>query len=428
MTNEKTTNSKNDIIKQREKYYRRNYIALMFEGFFVSFAFSIFSHTTVFPVYVSYITENSFFISLVSVIYFGLSYFSSILSCVWGVNAKSPKWISIIICGTQRIGFIAIIISTYFAFSNSAVALTIFFLSFAVYAVAAGMSSPVFYNMVATVIPKKIGGFMGSYSLIGAASGVISSRIMTKILDKYGFPVNYRTIFIIGTVMAVIATFIVVFGVKEVVGEEEKEKIKFSDLPAIVKGLFTKNIPYRRFLITRIILGIAEMTIPFYIIKVGKLEGVTAGFVGTMTTVLLISNMIAGKFMGYIGDKLGPMAMVLIGSVSGVLAAGLALLMPGYQFGYLLFILVSFAQQGITLSTNVAGIYYSDGGHIPILVATTGLVSAPLYIVSSLAGGVLAEKYSIDLVFIIGVFSYLCVAILSYIYFKNSNKNVIIKN
>ena len=72
MTNEAKINSKIDIMKKREKYYIRNYIALMFEGFFVSFAFSIFSHTTVFPVYVSYITENSFFISLVSVIYFGL--------------------------------------------------------------------------------------------------------------------------------------------------------------------------------------------------------------------------------------------------------------------------------------------------------------------------------------------------------------------
>ena len=38
--------------------------------------------------------------------------------------------------------------------------------------------------------------------------------------------------------MAVIATFIVVFGVKEVVNNEEKEKIRFSSLPYIVKDLF----------------------------------------------------------------------------------------------------------------------------------------------------------------------------------------------
>ena len=74
--------------------------------------------------------------------------------------------------------------------------------------------------------------------------------------------------------------------------------------------IFLTNKPYRRFVITRVILGLAETTLPFYIIKVGQFEGVSAGFVGTMTTVLLISNMIAGKFMGYIGDKKGPMFMV----------------------------------------------------------------------------------------------------------------------
>jgi MFS family permease len=285
---------------------------------------------------------------------------------------------------------------------------------------ASGMSSPVFYNMIATVIPKKVGGFMGSYSLIGAASGVISSRIMTWLLDKYDFPINYRTIFIIGTVMAVIATFIVVFGVKEVVSKEEKEKISFSDLPVILKDLFSTNKPYRRFVFARIILGIAETTIPFYIIKVGRVDGVTAGFVGTMTTVLLISNMVAGKFMGYIGDKLGPMAMVNIGSICGVMASGLALLLPSYHFGYVLFVLIAFAQQGILLSTNVAGIYYSKGDRIPILVATTGLASAPVYIISSIISGVLAERYSIDLVFIIGVVAYLCVSLLSYAFYKKN--------
>lgn len=415
-----------EITRLCDKYYKRNYIALLFEGFFVNFAFSIFSHTTVFPVYVSYITQNSIFISLVSVIYFGFSYFASILSCVWGVNARSPKWISTIICATQRIGFTIIIISTFFALSNSAIALTIFFSSFALFAVTAGMSSPVFFNMVATVIHKKVGSFLGSYSLAGAVSGVICARIMTRILDKYEFPVNYRTIFIIGTVMAVIATFIVVFGVKEVVSDEEKEKIRFSDLPGIVKNMFAKNIPYRRFVIARIILGLAEMTLPFYIIKVGMMKGVTAGFVGTMTTVLLISNMIAGKLMGYIGDKLGPMAMVLTGSVSGVMAAGLAIFLPGYQYGFLLFVLVSFAQQGIYLSTNVAGIFYSRGEKVPIFVATTGLVSAPIYIASSLVGGILAERYFVDLVFIIGVFAYLGVAILSYIFYRKNKKDLII--
>lgn len=428
MTNKRQIMNNSDIMKKRERYYKRNYIALLLEGFFISFAFTIFSHTTVFPVYVSYITDNSIFISLVAVIFFGCSYFASIFSCIWGINAKSPKWISIIICGTQRIGFIIIIFSTYFALSNSVIALSFFFSSFALFAMASGMSGPVFYNMIATVIHRNVGSFLGSYSLVGAASGVISSSIMTKVLEKYKFPVNYRTIFIIGTIMAIIATFVVVFGVKEVVSNEEKERIKFSDLPYIIKDLFMKNKPYRRFVIARIILGVAEITLPFYIIKVGNLDGVSAGFVGTMTTVLLVSNMIAGKFMGYIGDKKGPMIMVLIGTTCGALASGLALFMSSYIYGYILFVLVSFAQQGILLSTNVAGIYYSKGDNIPILVATTGLASAPVYVISSVIAGFLANRYSIDFVFVIGVIAYISVTFLSYVFYRNNQKDLANEN
>lgn len=83
--------SENEIIALKEKYYKRNYVTMLLEAFCVNFAFSIFSYTTVFPVYVQNITSNSFFVALVAVVYFGCSYGSSILSCLVGLNAKSPK-------------------------------------------------------------------------------------------------------------------------------------------------------------------------------------------------------------------------------------------------------------------------------------------------------------------------------------------------
>ena len=90
--------SEKERIDLKEKYYKRNYITMLLEAFCVNFAFSIFSYTTVFPVYVQNITSNSFFVALVAVIYYGCSYGSSILSCLVGLNAKSPKLSLIHIC------------------------------------------------------------------------------------------------------------------------------------------------------------------------------------------------------------------------------------------------------------------------------------------------------------------------------------------
>ena len=108
----------------------------------------------------------------------------------------------------------------------------------------------------------------------------------------------------------------------------------------------------------------------------------------------------------------------------GVFASVFALFMPGYQYGYILFVLVRFAQQGILLSTNVAGIYYSKGDNIPILVATTGLTSAPVYVISSIVAGFLANKYSVNLVFSIGALAYISVAVLSYIFYQTNRRDI----
>lgn len=401
------------ILELKEKYYVRNYITMLMEAFFVSFAFGIFSYTTVFPVYIQTITDNSFYIALIAVIYYGCSYSSSILSCLIGINCKSPKWTNICICGLERIGFLFIIISTFFVGSSEALALTTFFVSFALYAVSAGMSSPVFSNMLGSLFYRDFGKFYGSYSLVGAAAGVIGARIMSYVLAAYDFPFNYRRLFILGLIMAVIGSIVPAIGVKEVLSDEPVKRTYARELPGIVKNIVKTNIPYRQFVFVRILLGAAEMAIPFYIVKVSHMEGVTPGFVGTMTTILLLSNMVAGKIAGYIGDRLGPMYMVVFGSVSGACAALLAILMPHYYFGYLLFVLVAFAQQCVQLSNNVAGIMYSRKGQkIPVMVAAMGLAVAPSYIFFSSAGGVLTNRFPINTVFIIALCVYILVAFL----------------
>ena len=402
-----------DVLALKEKYYVRNYITMLFEGFFVYFAMNMFSYTTVFPVYIQSLTNNSFFIALIAVVYYGCSYGSSIFSCLVGMNAKSPKWTNIGICALERIGFLFIVISTFFVDGSENLAIGTFFFSFAVYAITCGMASPVFGNMIGNLFPRDLGKFYGSYSLVGAAAGVIGSRIMTYLLDTYAFPINYRYVFILGLIAALIGSLVPAIGVKEVVNNKKRERIYTKELPSLVKSIFKTNIPYRRFVLLRILLGAAEMAIPFYIVKVSQIDGISPGFVGTMTTVLLISNMIASKIMGYIGDKFGPIGMIIVASLSGICAAILAIFLPHYIFSYLLFVLVAFAQQGVVLSNNMAGILYAKKQNlIPVMIAAMGLAVAPSYILFSFAGGAIANILPINYIFIIALCVYSLVAFL----------------
>ena len=123
--------SREELFAERIKYRRRNQTAFIFEAFCFSFATTLNSQQTVIPSYVAELSDNAILISLVSVIFYGCTYCAGILSCLIGLNSKSPKWSAITMCGLHRIGFLFLFISTFFAGKNSTLALVVFFAAFA---------------------------------------------------------------------------------------------------------------------------------------------------------------------------------------------------------------------------------------------------------------------------------------------------------
>ena len=168
-----------DILRRKEAYYRGNFLSLMLESFFFSFALTMFSTENVLPVYVASLSDRAILLAMISALYYGISYSATVLSCVIGVGAKSPKWASVGICFLQRIGFLLIFLSTYLVAEEPGPALVMFFVSLALYSASAGMSNPLFAQMVGTSIHRNVGTFYGAYNMMGAVSGVLASLVLT---------------------------------------------------------------------------------------------------------------------------------------------------------------------------------------------------------------------------------------------------------
>ncbi|MDR2608448.1 MAG: MFS transporter [Treponema sp.] len=401
------------VQQDREIYYRRNYIALLLDGFFFSFSAGYFSHTTVLPVYVSNLTSNSIFIGLLAVLYFGLSNGAAIFSCVLGVNAKSPKWTSVWICLTERIGFILIFISTFALPGSRNTALLLFFFSFAIYAVSAGLASPVYGALVSETIHRNVSSFYGSYYLVGSLAGVLGAQPIRIVLEKFDFPQNYRWLFLLGLAVAQFSTLSLALGIREV-REDHGKRLNFSMLPHELKKILRNNTAYRNFLVVRICAAMADMSIPFYIIRVKNLSGGTDAIVGIMTTSLLVADMVSSKVLGRIGDRLGPAVMARISVSAGVLACLLAVFLPSPLWGLLLFVLVSAATRGMNLATQVASIHYAERGMVPIYTAASGIMAAPFYALFALGGGFLSNRFSLISVFYVSLVLYVIALLISF--------------
>jgi len=395
-----------NILEKRDRYYRRNYIAMMVEGFCVSFSFTIFSNSTVLPAYISNISDNAMYISLLALLFFALSNASMLFSCVLGYNTKSAKWMMVGVCFIQRIGQLLILLTTWALTGSTALALLLFFLSYALYSASQGTAMPVFTGMISSLITKNIAGFFGSYAFMGALGGLLSAQALRMLLPAASFPFNYRAVFTYGLAAALFSTLLGAVFVKEVRDPTPREKMRFSQLPGAFMDISRTNHAYRHFLINRLCFAAAEMAIPFYIIQVGTFEHSNEAFIGAMSMMLLAGNAIFSKILGYIGDRSGPLFLLRIGGFAGIAASLLAVIMPSQGWGYLLFLLVSCAISSVSLSTSVANISFSSKGYAPVYTAMTGLVIAPIYAIFAFFGGVLAEKLSLAALFLVSLLVY----------------------
>lgn len=411
MSNKETLNVA-ELEEKKNKYYTRNFITLCTEAFLFSGASSLFSIENVLPTYVSNLSANPFSIALISILYYGLSYGAYIFSCPLGVNAKSPKWISVIICFLQRIGFLFILLSTYTVIRNGDMALAIFYVSLTFHSIAGGLSSPLFTQMVSVSIFKNISSFWGTYSLFGAAGGVIGSLLYTRFLKVYSFPFDYRYTFLVGLIVSVIATAVVSVGIKEVV-EERKEKINMKDVFNISKDIMKTNKKFRSFTIIRVITVAADFAVPYYILTILNKPGVPEGYAGVLAVIYLFAKMIASLFLGKIGDKFNPFATVFCCMVFGAVASFLAIFSSSWQLSTVMYIFLAFAVDGTYIATSAASITFSKGKYVPIYSSTISLLCAPIYILVSFGGASIAKIVSYEAMFAFTLVVYVICAIAS---------------
>lgn len=399
--------STEQILQKKEHFYRRNFVSLMMEAFFFSFALALFSTENVFPTYVALLSDNELLIALISATFFGISYGATVFSAVIGVNCKSPKWTSIVVCFLQRIGFFLIFLSTFLASSNVTMALIMFFISLAMYAVSSGMSSPVFAQMVATSIHRNVGVFYGGYSMAGAIGGVIATLTLTHCLASYAFPQSFRYIFAIGLIFALIATVVVMVGLREVTDDRVVTKIQFRDLIPLGKEIVQTNTSFRHYIILKMVVGGAEVAIPYYILQAASLEGVPAGFEGTMATAYLVAKIAGGLLIGRIADRFGAIVLVRYSCIFGAIAAVTAITVTQYQFSYGMYICLAIAVNGVMMSNSIACVTYSKNTRTPIYAAMVGLLTSPVYIGGSFVAAILVQNFSRTAVFVVAAAVYI---------------------
>jgi MFS family permease len=347
------------------KHFRRNYALGMVNGAVFGFVDSIISPYLVLPLFVNALGGSNLLVGLLPALYNGGWFFPQFL--ISHRLQRLPRKLGVYVqVAIVRLVCWGLLTATTFllAGTHPTLLLALFFALYTTYCFAAGFSGTPFMDIVAKTIPvARRGTYFGRRDLLGGLTAIAAGYLVNFLLNPNlapSFPLNFGFMFLIGGIgMAVgLGAFSLVIEPAETA---PANAVTFRDQLHAARRLLRDNYTYRRFLLTRIVLAIADIATPFYAIYAVSVLHAPPEIVGLYIGVGTAASLITNPLWSRLSDRRGH-RIVLLGAASGMLllpliALAFGLIPPGEWLGLpfgLLFVVAGIARP----AANIAGPSY----------------------------------------------------------------------
>ncbi|NTU55301.1 MAG: MFS transporter [Anaerolineales bacterium] len=178
------------------------------------------------------------------------------------------------------------------------------------------------------------------------------------------------------------------------------------------------------FLVARTLSQFATMGFAFYIVyalRRFQMDEVTAGF---LTATLTISQTVANAGMGWLGDKIGHRAMLIVGAGAATLSSFLAWAAPSLTWFFPIFVLSGFANVSIWMNGMTMATTFSNEKERPFYIGLAQTLTAPATMIAPLIGGWIADTQGFVITFALSaILSIVMMGILVFIIKEPQNFN-----
>jgi MFS family permease len=245
-----------------------------------------------------------------------------------------------------------------------------------------GFTANAWTSMISKIIPPETRGtFFGLQA--GIANLFISGSAVAAgyLLDYLKSPLDFAACFFLASIFFTLS-WVALSQTREPEDTEKiipTEKTHFWDDS---KKILRKDPNFNWFLTVRFLAQFATMGFSFYIIY--ALDAVTAGF---LTATLTISQTIANIGMGWIGDRVGHRAMLILGAFAALFSAVLAWNAASIIWFYPIFILTGLANVSIWTIGMAMTVDFGNETERPLYIGLSQTLTAPATIIAPLIGG-----------------------------------------
>ena len=250
-----------------------------------------------------------------------------------------------------------------------------------------GFTANAWTSMISKIIPPESRGtFFGMQA--GLANLFISGSAIAAgyLLNALASPWDFAVCFFIASIFFTLSWFALAATHEPEDNEKiiPEEKTHFWD---DAKRILRKDANFNWFLVARFLSQFATMGFSFYIIYALRRFDMTPIVAGYLTATLTISQTVANIGMGWIGDRIGHRAMLILGAFAALLSSVLAWNATSLAWFYPIFLLTGLANVSIWTIGMVMTVDFGTEVERPMYIGLSQTLTAPATIIAPIIGG-----------------------------------------
>lgn len=410
----------------QQKHFKYNFTTNIIDATFFWLGSSFFATRTIGPLFLSYLTDNTFVFGVLATIISTGWLLPQLFTANWVQQKPLKKYFPVTIgFFTERLPILLLPLAAWAALRTPALAITLFLIFIGWHVVGAGVVAVGWQDMIAKIFPVEWRGrFFGIANFGGNATGILGASAAAWLLNHYPFPTNFMFSFGIAGIFIFIS-WLFLARTREVPVEPkpipQDQPSYWRSLPNLLK----KDTNYRKYLLSQVITSIGGMALGFYTLYTLRQWQVNAGMVSLFTTSLLLGTALSNLLLGWLADKFGHKFVMELSTAVLMASIAVALFAPTPEYFYLVFALQGASNAGFILSGISIVFEFAEEDIRPTYIGLTNSITGIFAGLAPLAGGVIADQAGFPWLF--GISLVICLAGLILLHFTVSeprNKSV----
>lgn len=378
--------------KEVRQNLKRNVVANMTDGSFFGMALGFASFGTILPLFVASMTDSALLIGLVPAIHAVGWQIPQLFMANRVARLREYRRTVLMTTIHERVPFVGLAaIALALPYIGKSAGLILAFIMLVWQGLGGGFTANAWQSMIAKIIPREYRGtffgFQAGLANLFISGSAVAAGYLLNYLDS---PLDFAACFLIASFFFAVS-WLALAVTRE---PEDAEKV----IPAEEthfwedsKKILKKDANFNWFLFARFLSQFATMGFSFYIIYALREFQMTEVVAGYLTAALTISQTVANMGMGWVGDKIGHRAMIVLGAFAALFSAVLAWNATSILWFYPAFVLAGVANVSIWTIGMTMTVDFGAEAERPIYIGLSQTLVAPATIIAPLFGGFIAD-------------------------------------